>query len=106
MFTVIVTLDVIPDHLDEFLDGLHLNARASLEDEPKCFRFDVHQLKDDPHRFILYEIYASEHAFFEDHRQARHYAQWRDVTARCVVPGSQINSYALPVFPEDLPEHA
>jgi autoinducer 2-degrading protein len=105
MFTVIVTLDVIPDRVDEFLTGLHRNARATLADEPGCLRFDVHRSTDDPNRFILYELYASERAFSEDHRGAAHYAAWRAVADRCVVPGSHVNTFATPAFPEDLPEN-
>lgn len=106
MFTVIVTLDVVPDCLDEFLAGLHQNARATLADEPGCLRFDVHRATDNPFRFVLYELYSSEHAFSEEHRQAPHYAAWRLVADRCVVPGSHVNTFATPVFPEEIPEHS
>lgn len=105
MFTVIVTMDVVPEMRDEFVAGLHANARSTL-DEPGCLRFDVHCLADDPGRFVLYEIYESEEAFFDGHRQASHYAGWRDLAARCVAPGAHVNLYARPVFPEEIPEHA
>jgi autoinducer 2-degrading protein len=106
MFTVIVTLDVIPQREDEFLEGLHRNARATVADEPGCLRFDIHRVSDTPNRFMLYELYASERAFYEEHRAAPHYAAWRGVADRCVVPGSHINTFATPVFPEDIPESA
>lgn len=106
MFTVIVSLDVVPERVDEFLEGLHRNARATLADEPGCVRFDIHRSADDPFRFLLYELYTSEHAFYEEHRKAPHYAAWRQVSERCVVPGSHVNTFATPVFPEDIPEHA
>lgn len=105
MFTVIVILDVIPERETEFLEGLHRNARATLANEPGCLRFDIHRLADAPHRFLLYELYASERAFYEEHRAAPHYAAWRAVAERCVVPGSHVNTYATPAFPEDIPEH-
>jgi autoinducer 2-degrading protein len=106
MFTVIVNLTVRPEFLEEFIAGIHSNARASLRDEPGCLRFDVHQSTDKPHEFVLYEIYADAHAFYVAHRQAPHYAAWRTVANRCVQPGGHRNTFAEPAFPEDIPEAA
>jgi (4S)-4-hydroxy-5-phosphonooxypentane-2,3-dione isomerase len=105
MFAVFVTLEVIPERVDEFLAGLEANARATRE-EPGCLRFDILRGADDPHRFHFYELYASESAFRDDHRHAAHYPAWREVSARCVVPGTHVNTYAEPVHPEQLPEFA
>ena len=102
MFTVIVTLEVKPDLVDEFLAGIAVNARASLRDEPGCLRFDVHRIAGDPNRFLLYEIYTDEPAFSEAHRAAPHYADWLKVVDRCVQ--TKTNTYATPVFPTDIPE--
>ena len=104
MFTVIVTLDVIPEREAEFLEGLHRNARATLANEPGCLRFDIHRVAGTSSRFMLYELYTSERAFHDEHRTAAHYAAWRMVADRCVVPGSHLNTFATPVFPEDVPE--
>jgi autoinducer 2-degrading protein len=95
MFTVIVTIDVRPDRIGEFLDGIAANARASLRDEPGCLRFDVHRLNEDPNRFLLHEIYTDEQAFYEAHRAAPHYADWLGVVDRCVL--SKSNLYATPI---------
>jgi autoinducer 2-degrading protein len=105
MYTVVVNLRVRPGWLDEFLTGIHINAIASLRDEPGCLRFDVHQQVDDQSAFVLYEIYTSRTAFEVDHRQAPHYAAWRQVTANCVVPGSHLNTFCTPAFPADIPEN-
>ncbi|MFU8872743.1 putative quinol monooxygenase [Micromonospora sp. SL4-19] len=104
MFTVVVHLEVRPDRLEEFLTGIETNARASLRDEPGCLRFDVHRIADAPNRFLLYEIYRNAAAFHQEHRSAPHYAQWQQVVARCVQPGGRTNTYAIPVFPADIPE--
>lgn len=104
MLTVIVTLEVRPERIEEFMRGIHANARASLRDEPGCLRFDVHRSSEDAHRFILYEIYADEAAFHEAHRAAPHYAKWREIAARCVHPGGHLNTFATPAFPSDIPE--
>ena len=102
MFTVIVNLQVRPERVEEFLEAIHTNARASLADEPGCLRFDVHRSMDDPNRFVLYEIYADRNAFYEAHREAPHYAAWREVADRCVEPGGHVNTFATPQFPEDI----
>jgi autoinducer 2-degrading protein len=102
MYTVLVDLTVHPEHIDEFLDGIRTNSRASLRDEPGCLRFDVHRRIDDPNRFMLHEVYVDEDAFRVAHREAPHYALWRQVAARCVVDGGHVNTFATPAFPEDL----
>ncbi len=104
MHTVFVTLDVLADRLDEFVEGIHANAIASLRDEPGCLRFDVHRSVDDPTRFYFYEIYRDREAFEVEHRAAPHYAIWRGVIERCVAPGTQHNTYASPAFPDEIPE--
>jgi autoinducer 2-degrading protein len=101
---VIVSLRVKPDMVDRFLEVMGENSRASRRDEPGCLRFDVHRDKDDPHHFLLYELYADERAFTEAHRAAPHYQQWRAAAAELLEPGGQVNTFATPAFPADLPE--
>ena len=103
MFTVLVHLQVRPEALEAFVEGIGVNARASLRDEPGCLRFDVHQQVDEPHRFVLHEIYA-EPAFYEAHRSTAHYAAWREVAARCVVPGGPRQHVLQALFPDDVAE--
>ena len=104
MYTVIVNLQVKPDMVDDFLEAMGENSRASRRDEPGCLRFDVHRDNDDPNHFVLYELYADERAFTEAHRSAPHYEKWRAAAAELLEPGGQVNTFASPVFPEDLPE--
>ena len=104
MFTVFVTLQVLPEQVGMFLDAIQTNARSSLRDEPGCLRFDVHRSDDDPHRFHLYEIYADEDAFHTAHRTTPHYAAWRKASERCLEQGGHVNAFAHPSFPEDMPE--
>lgn len=97
MYTVLVEIRVRDGHLEEFLEGICANAAASLRDEPGCLRFDVHQVRDDPHRVVLHEVYRDREAFEVEHRRAPHYAAWREVARRTVVEGSHRNTYARPV---------
>ena len=43
-------------------------------------------------------------AFYEAHRSTAHYAAWREVAARCVVPGGHVNTFCRPLFPDDVAE--
>jgi autoinducer 2-degrading protein len=104
MHTVIVNLQVKPDMVDDFLEAIGENSRASRRDEPGCLRFDVHRDNDDPCHFVLYELYADERAFTEAHRGAPHYEKWRAASAELLEPGGQVNTFAAPAFPGDLPE--
>ena len=104
MFTVIVSLQVRPEATERFLKTIRDNAHATLGHEPGCLRFDVHRSVEDPQHFLLYEIYRDEDAFYTGHRNAAHYPAWRSMAAEMVVPGSHVNSYFQPAFPEDLPE--
>jgi autoinducer 2-degrading protein len=91
MFSLCVTLEVLPEGREEFLSAIAVNARASVADEDGCFRFDVMELGEGSNRFAFYELYRDEAAFDNEHKQAPHYFTFRDVAARVVVPGSQVN---------------
>ena len=66
MFTVLVDLDVRPDHLEEFLSGIRTNARASPARRARLPALRrPPQRRTTPHRFVLYEIYADRAAFYE-----------------------------------------
>jgi (4S)-4-hydroxy-5-phosphonooxypentane-2,3-dione isomerase len=104
VYTVIVSLHVKPDMVDQFLEVMGETSRASRRDEPGCLRFDVHRDDDDPNHFVLYELYADKRAFTEAHRSAPHYEKWRAASAELLEPGRQVNTFATPAFPEDLPE--
>ncbi|MFD3486568.1 putative quinol monooxygenase [Streptomyces sp. NPDC058665] len=105
MFTVFVTLTVKPELVDDFLEGIHVNARASLRDEPGCLRFDVHRSTEKANVFHLYEIYADERSFRVSHRRAPHYTAWRAVAERYVEPGGHVNTFGAPAFPDDITEN-
>ena len=104
MCTVIVSLHVKPDMVDQFLEVMGQSSRASRRHEPGCLRFDVHRDNNDPNHFVLYELYADERAFAEEHRAAPHYEKWRAASAELLEPNGQVNTFASPAFPGDLPE--
>ena len=79
MKVTLVHVDVIPDHVEDFIEACRLNHLASIEEPGNC-RFDILQSSDDSAKFILYEAYASD----EDaaaHKQTEHYLKWRETVA-------------------------
>jgi autoinducer 2-degrading protein len=91
MFSLVVQMQVRPDRREEFLAGIAANAEASVRDEPGCLRFDVSAVAADANRFFLYELYTDAEAF-EAHKASPHFAQWREIAERVLVPGSQVNT--------------
>lgn len=93
MFTLWVQLQVKSECRDEFLKAIHVNAEATVRDEPGCYRFDVIEVGGvGSNRFAFYEIYRDEDAFELQHKQAPHYREYKEISARVVVPGSQVNT--------------
>ncbi len=89
MFSLTVQLEVRSEDREEFLAAITANAEASVRDEPGCHRFDVSAVEGDENRFVLYELY-DDAAAFEAHKQAPHFAAWRQVADR--VLASQVNT--------------
>ncbi|HRL14552.1 MAG TPA: antibiotic biosynthesis monooxygenase [Aggregatilineales bacterium] len=75
MYIVIVQAQVKPEFVEAFIAASRDNASNSIQ-EPGIARFDFLQQKDDPTRFVLYEVYQTP----EDapkHRETAHYLRWR-----------------------------
>lgn len=97
MFTLLVTVDVHHDRVDEFLQAITTNAVASLRDEPGCLVFDVHRDERTPTRFHFYEVYADEDAYLHGHCGSDHYANWQEAAKEVVVDGSTRLTFAQPI---------
>ncbi len=79
MFAIIVSLDVKPENIDEFIAITKYNHENSRK-EPGNIRFDLVQSNDDPTKFNLYEVYVNE-AALDSHKKTEHYIKWRDTVA-------------------------
>jgi (4S)-4-hydroxy-5-phosphonooxypentane-2,3-dione isomerase len=99
MFVLVVSLRVKPGKDRQFLAAVEANAAASRRDEPGCRRFDVLRDSDDPHHYLLYEMYDDE-AAFQAHRSMPHFPVWRRAVAECVE--EQINTATSLLFSGDL----
>ena len=74
MHILIVHAQIKPEHVDAFIEATRVNARESAK-EPGIARFDFLQQKDDPTRFVLYEVYRDT-AAPAAHKQTAHYNDW------------------------------
>src|SRR5258708_29393266 len=74
MHILVVNAQVKPEFIDTFIAATRINAQFSAR-EPGVARFDFLQQKDDPTRFVLYEVYRDAEAPAA-HKQTSHYNQW------------------------------
>ncbi|HPS32236.1 MAG TPA: putative quinol monooxygenase [Anaerolineaceae bacterium] len=79
MFTVIVTIQVVPECVQDFISITRYNASNSRL-EAGVVRFDFFQELDRPESFRLVEIYR-EQADQAAHQQTEHYIKWREAAA-------------------------
>lgn len=77
MFAVVVTIQIKPQHREEFIKAMLDDAEGSVLNEETCLLFNVVQNSEDQNKLHLYEVYADEEAF-ERHKQMPHYLHWRD----------------------------
>ncbi|MET0898995.1 MAG: antibiotic biosynthesis monooxygenase [Mycobacterium sp.] len=97
MFTLLVTVDVRADRIEDFLEAATANAIASLRDEPGCLAFDVHRDNETPTRFYFYEVYTDEDAVMSGHRTSPHYLQWQEAAEDVLVEDGRQVTFAQPV---------
>ena len=99
MYALIVTIQIQPEHREEFLASMLDDARGSVNDEPGCLRFDVLQDPNDPNKLYLYEVYR-DRAAFDAHLQAPHFIRWRDTVANWYAAPAQA-VHLNTIFPPD-----
>lgn len=81
---VLVQVTIRPEMQQEFEAALLHNARESVRRDPGCVRFDVAQDKEQPARWVLYEVYDSPEAHAA-HRQSAHFLAYDAVATRAVI---------------------
>jgi len=80
---LVVHFRIHPEHIGAFAQAITANAKASLELEPGCLRFDVCRDPQDPALFFLYEIYSDDTAV-QAHLAAAHFLRMNEETAEWV----------------------
>ncbi|SFJ53352.1 putative quinol monooxygenase [Jannaschia pohangensis] len=91
MFAVVVTIEVAPGRMPDFLPAMMDNARASLT-EPACNRFDVLTDPSRPDEVFLYELY-DDAAGFDAHRETPHYKTFDSIVTP-MIAGKSVKTYA------------
>lgn len=71
MPSVVATLKVKDDKIDDAKKFLKQLASDTLAKEEGTLAYSVHQRKDDPTTFVFYEKYASDEAFAEHGKNLR-----------------------------------
>ncbi|MEM8851507.1 MAG: putative quinol monooxygenase [Pseudomonadota bacterium] len=92
MFAVVVTIEVVPGKMPEFLPAILENARASLG-EPACQRFDVATDGARPDEVFLYELYDDE-AGFAAHKTTAHYKTFDAMTGP-MIASKGVKTYSV-----------
>jgi autoinducer 2-degrading protein len=73
MYVQFVTIHVKPGFSHEFEEAFRINYEGARK-EPGNHRFDVLKCSDDPLTYTVYEVFASEGAFWA-HKETPHYAE-------------------------------
>jgi quinol monooxygenase YgiN len=73
----LLVLLVKPSFIAQFRDLIAVNAKASLEREVDCKRFDVLFDPEEPRPFVLYEIDEDQVAF-DEHLASSHYLSFAE----------------------------
>lgn len=79
MVALIVTVQIKPEYVDDFIKISLYNSENSLK-EPGCYRFDVLRQTENDTTFNLYEVYNSD-SDIDYHKTTDHYKKWRDAVA-------------------------
>ncbi len=95
MFAVVVTFQIRPEAMREFLPLMIENAQISLSEEPECHRFDVCTDGERPNEVLLYEIYSNR-AAFDAHLESPHFKAFDRAVASYVLR-KDVRGYATVV---------
>ena len=99
MIAVFVTIQIKKGFKNQFMAALLHDARGSINNEPKCYRFDILQSDEDPNRIHLYEVYENDEAV-ESHRAQPHFTKWLS-TVEPWFDGDRTRTEMHTVFPTD-----
>lgn len=75
MIATLVYVDVKPECVEAFKKITEYNHNNTRKEE-RNIRFDVLQSKEEPTRFVLYEVFEDEDAI-AFHKTTEHYNRWR-----------------------------
>ncbi len=97
MLTVLVSIQVKPEHIAAFTKSTIEDVRASLKDAG-VVRFDFIQQSDDTAHFILNEVYQTREIGLQ-HLETEHFKQWQSAIKPMLVEPPHAVTYEH-VFPK------
>ena len=91
MFAVIVTFEIHPGRVEEFMPLMAANAATSLAQEPDCLQFDICTDPDRPDEVFLYETYTDPTAF-NAHLNSDHFLEF-DAQVAPMIASKTVKTY-------------
>jgi len=76
VFVAAVHVFVRPEAMEDFLQLIQADQEGTLA-EPGCVRFDVVRSLEDPHEFLIWEVYLDEEAA-AFHKTTPHYLEFKE----------------------------
>ena len=80
MFVITVDFEIKSEFVNEFRNRVLQQAKDSLNNEEKCFTFDVCFDEKNTNKVFLYEIYKDKNAF-DEHLNSSHYLSFNEEVA-------------------------
>ena len=79
MFAAYFTINVMPDDMEKFLEACLENGKASVRDEPDCYRFEILRDKKNHNRICFIEVFKNEQAL-KKHYETPHFSKmWQTI---------------------------
>lgn len=74
MFAAYFTINVRPNDMQKFLAACIEEGKASVLDEPDCYRFEILRDKNDQNRICFIEVFKNEQAL-QAHYETPHFSK-------------------------------
>lgn len=79
MFAAYFTINVRPNDMQKFLAACIEEGKASVLDEPDCYRFEILRDKNDQNRICFIEVFKNEQAL-QAHYETPHFSKmWETI---------------------------
>lgn len=88
---VVVSVEIEPGRVPDFLKAMEVDVIGSRSKslDPGCMRFDLLRDRDDPNKFMFYEVYADDKAAAH-HKTTAHYNSWASFKAAGGVKNQEV----------------
>lgn len=88
MLSLSVTLTIVPDQVERFMEAFAPVVRGALDEEEGCLHYELSRSVDEENVFHIYEVYEDE-ASLDAHRRSAHFLAWSAVADQVLVPNGR-----------------